>query len=141
MKALLVVAIFLTSTAFTLLYLFKPKENEKQLCEKIIKLLETDDTLAFIVKSGNLELLIDYYNEDLETGGIFHEDLEKLMVECTRNKRSPEQRRTEVMRSNREAIEEYERSKMDRSESEVKKSVQLNVKNVRFETDKELKEV
>ena len=142
MKALLVAAMFLTSISFTLLYLFKLKENERQVRERMQKLLKTDDTLAFIVESGNLELLIDYYDEDLESVGLLHEDLEKLMEECVRNRRSPEQRRIEVIRSNREAIEKYERSKVDRDGIEVKKSVPLNAKNVRFENDKdkELKE-
>ena len=154
-KSILVAAILLTSVALTSIYFLNYKQKEvaikmdtkAQITEKMQKLLEEDDTLAFIVTCGSVEMLMDYYYERFEetgTVGIPDEVLEKLMNECMRNSRSPEERRIEACKRKRAALEEYERSKENRNRSEAKeanKSVQLNVKNVRFEKDKELKEV
>ena len=151
-KSILLAAILFTSVALTSIYFLNcnkkevaiRKDTKAQINEKMLKLLEEDDTLAFIVTCGSVETLMDYYYERFEktgTVGIPDEVLEELMNECMRNSRSPEERRIEACKRKRAALEEYERSKENRDRSEVKKSVQLNVKNVRFENDKKFKKV
>ena len=145
-KSMLLTAILLTSVAFTSIYLLKTKEKEvlikkdanAQINEKMQELLKEDDTLAHIVRSGSLEILMDYYYEHFEetgTVGIPDDFLDKLKVECMRNSRSPEERRIEACKRKRAAIEAYEKTKEDRDRIEAKKSVQLNAKNVRFENN------
>ena len=154
-KSILVAAMLFTSLALMSIYFLNYKEKEvaiekdtkAQINEKMQELLEEDDTLAFIVTCGSVETLMDYYYERFEETGtvvIPDEVLEKLMNECMRNSRSPEERRIEACKRKRAALEEYERCKENRDKSEAKeakKSVQLNVKNVRFKNDKKFKKV
>ena len=139
------VALLLAGAALTSIYLinFRSKSNRSSCDEKaeeIRNILEKDDTLNFIIKSGSLQLLSDYCVTDLKQqhDEMSYETFEILRSECLKNKPTQESmkaRRGRISRSNMDAITKYRRFQRDQNGKDLPRSP-INVK-----IDEEMNEV